>query len=223
MKILQTQTLQCPNYWSIHHSKLILVRLDLEELAERPSNTLREFHNGLAEILPSLENKEPLSGPRYRGGFLSQVREGITMGHILERVALELQTLADMPVGFGRSCETATPGIYQVVIEYQNEETGRYATRAALRLCQSIVETGTYPKAELEKDLDDLKGLRPEATLGASTEALVREDALTLLGKDGRFEGEVFIFQQTQTVVDVHLKDGTPVYTDSKLNLPRDS
>ncbi|MGA7936186.1 MAG: cyanophycin synthetase [Kovacikia sp.] len=173
MKILQTQTLRGPNYWSIRRSKLILVRLDLEELADRPSNTIPGFYDGLVEVLPSLE--EHCCSPGCRGGFLSRVQEGTMMGHVLEHVALELQTLANMPVGFGRTRETATPGVYQVVIEYQNEEAGRYAARAALRLCQSIVDTGHYPKAELEKDLDDLMKLRAEAALGASTEALVRE------------------------------------------------
>ncbi|MGA7935652.1 MAG: hypothetical protein WCA35_19030, partial [Kovacikia sp.] len=33
-----------------------------------------------------------------------------------------------------------------------------------------------------------------------------------------RYEGQEFNFQQTKTGVDVHLKDGTPVYTDGKLN-----
>ncbi len=173
MKILQTQTLRGPNYWSIRRSKLILVRLDLEELADRPSNTIPDFYDSLVTVLPSLE--EHHCSPGCRGGFLSRVREGTMMGHILEHVALELQTLADMPVGFGRTRETATPGIYQVVIEYQIETVGRYAARAALRLCQSIVETGTYPPAELQKDLTDLIALRNEAALGASTEALVKE------------------------------------------------
>jgi cyanophycin synthetase len=173
MKILQTQTLRGPNYWSIRRSKLILVRLDLEELADRPSDTILGFYDGLVEILPSLE--EHHCSPGCRGGFLSRVQEGTMMGHILEHVALELQTLADMPVGFGRTRETAKPGIYQVVVEYQHEEAGRYAARAALRLCQSVVDTGTYPKAELEKDLEGLTTLRVEASLGASTEALVRE------------------------------------------------
>jgi len=53
------------------------------------------------------------------------------MGHIVEH-ALELQELAGMLVGFGRTRET-TPG-YQVVIEYLDEEAGRYAARAAVRL-----------------------------------------------------------------------------------------
>jgi len=67
------------------------------------------------------------------------------------------------------------PGIYQVVVEYQNEAAGRYATRAAVRLCQSIVETGIYPEAELRIDLADLRELRDAAMLGATTEALMSE------------------------------------------------
>ena len=62
------------------------------------------------------------------------------MGHIIEHVALELQELAGMQAGFGRTRETSNAGIYQVVIEYQDEQAGRYAARAAVRLCQSIVE-----------------------------------------------------------------------------------
>jgi cyanophycin synthetase len=173
MKILQTQTLRGPNYWSTHHSKLILVRLDLEGLADQQSNTLPRFYDGIAAALPSLEAH--ICVPGCRGGFLSRVQEGARLGHIFERVALELQTLADMSVGFGCTHKTATPGIAQIIIEYQTEAAGCYAARAALRLCQSIIETGIYPKSELQKDLDDLARLRTEAALGASTEALVRE------------------------------------------------
>ncbi len=173
MKILQTQTLRGPNYWSIRRSKLILLQLDLEELAERPSNTIHGFYDGLVAVLPSL--KEHYCSPGCEGGFLSRVQEGTMMGHILEHVALELQTLASMPVGFGRTRQTNTPGVYQVAIEYQIEAAGRYAARAALRLCQSLVYAGTYAAIELEQDLNDLKKLKTEASLGASTEALLQE------------------------------------------------
>ncbi|NEZ63077.1 cyanophycin synthetase [Leptolyngbyaceae cyanobacterium CCMR0082] len=173
MKILHTRTLRGPNYWSIRRSKLIVVRLDLENLADSPSDTLPGFYDGLVQVLPSLE--EHYCSPGCRGGFLSRVQEGTMMGHIVEHVALELQVLAGMTVGFGRTRETSTPGIYQVVVEYKHEAAGRYATRAAVRLCQSIVETGTYPVDELQTDLADLKELRTEAALGATTEALVGE------------------------------------------------
>ncbi|OUC15878.1 MAG: cyanophycin synthetase [Alkalinema sp. CACIAM 70d] len=176
MKILKTQTLRGPNYWSIRHGQLIVVRLDLEDLADRASDDIPGFYDGLVKALPSLE--EHFCSPGCRGGFLSRVRQGTMMGHIVEHVALELQTLAGMSVGFGRTRETATPGIYQVVFQYENERAGRYAARAAVRLCSSIIETGRYPQSELDKDLQDLRDFKLAASQGPSTEALVREAEL---------------------------------------------
>ncbi|MEL6319618.1 MAG: cyanophycin synthetase, partial [Cyanobacteria bacterium J06626_14] len=172
MKILKTQTLRGPNYWSIRHHRLIIIRLDLETLAERPSNDIPGFYEGLIEVLPSLV--EHFCSPGCRGGFLKRLQEGTMMGHIMEHVALELQTLAGMPVGFGRTRETATPGVYQVVFQYQHEQAGRYAARAAYRLCESIVATGHYSAEELEKDIKDLSEIREQNALGPSTEAIVQ-------------------------------------------------
>ncbi|PSB35854.1 cyanophycin synthetase [Stenomitos frigidus] len=173
MKILKVQTLRGPNYWSIRRQKLIVMRLDLEDLADKPSNVIPGFYEGLTEALPSLI--EHFCSPGCRGGFLSRVKDGTMMGHIIEHVALELQELAGMVVGFGRTRETANLGTYQVVFEYQDEQAGRYAARAAVRLCQSIIETGHYPKEELEQDLRDLEALWADASLGPSTETLVKE------------------------------------------------
>ncbi|GAB4209324.1 MAG: cyanophycin synthetase [Coleofasciculaceae cyanobacterium] len=173
MRILRIQTLRGPNYWSIRRQKLVVMRLDLEELADKLSNQIPGFYEGLVAVLPSLE--EHFCSPGVRGGFLSRVKQGTMMGHIIEHVALELQQLAGMFVGFGRTRETATPGVYQVVIEYLDEQSGRYAARAAVRLCQSIVDTGTYPQSELEQDLKDLRDLCRDAALGPSTETIIKE------------------------------------------------
>ncbi len=172
MRILKTQTLRGPNYWSIRYPNLVLMRLDLEDLADRPSDQIPGFYEALSETLPSLI--EHFCSPGHRGGFLSRVRQGTYMGHIVEHVALELQTMAGMPVGFGRTRGVSEPGVYQVVFEYQNEQAGRYAARAAVRLCNSLVETGNYSKEELEQDLADLAEFRLDAALGPSTEAIVR-------------------------------------------------
>ncbi|MDP8966400.1 MAG: cyanophycin synthetase [Cyanobacteriota bacterium] len=173
MRILKIQTLRGPNYWSIRRHKLVVMRLDLEELAEKPSNEIPGFYEGLVAALPSLE--EHFCSPGVRGGFLSRVAKGTMMGHIIEHVALELQQLAGMRVGFGRTRETATAGVYQVVIEYWDEQAGRYAARAAVRLCQSIIDTGSYSRNDLEQDLKDLQDLARDAALGPSTETLVKE------------------------------------------------
>ena len=173
MKILRTQTLRGPNYWSIRRDKLIVMRLDLEDLAEKPSNEIPGFYEGLIDVLPSLV--EHYCSPGYRGGFFERVRTGTYMGHIIEHIALELQELAGTPVGFGRTRGTSTPGVYNVVFEYVEEQAGRYAGRAAVRLCQSIVDTGTYSKEELAQDLADLRDLCNNAALGPSTETIVKE------------------------------------------------
>lgn len=173
MKILKTQTLRGPNYWSIRRNKLILIKLDLEELTERTSDRIPGFYDGMIQVLPSLIEHYCSRG--HRGGFLERVQEGTLMGHIVEHIALELQELAGMPVGFGRTRETATQGVFNVVYEYVEEQAGRYAGRAAVRLCNSIVKTGTYSKAELEQDIADLKDLHANTALGPSTETIVKE------------------------------------------------
>ncbi len=173
MKILKTQTLRGPNYWSIRYGKLIVLRLDLEDVADRTTSEIPGFYEGLLQALPSLV--EHFCSPGCRGGFLSRVQEGTMMGHVVEHVALELQSLAGMDVGFGRTRETSTPGVYRVVFEYIDEQVGRYAGRAAVRMCQSIINEGVYPAEELEQDLVDLRDLWAKASLGPSTENIVKE------------------------------------------------
>ena len=92
MKVLKTQTLRGPNYWSIRRTKLIVIQLDLEELTEVTSNDIPGFYTGIVKVLPSLIEHHCSRG--YRGGFCERIQEGTLMGHIIEHVALELQELA---------------------------------------------------------------------------------------------------------------------------------
>ena len=173
MRVLKTQTLRGPNYWSIRRKKIILMLLDLEELTEIPSSEIPGFYAGLVEILPGLVEHYCSRG--HRGGFLERLKEGTLMGHIIEHVALELQELAGMPVGFGRTRETSTPGVFNVAFEYVEEQAGRYAGRAAVRLCKSVVETGIYSSEELKQDLVDIRDLCANTALGPSTETIIKE------------------------------------------------
>jgi cyanophycin synthetase len=56
------------------------------------------------------------------------------MGHVIEHIALEIQTLAGMETGFGRTRETKTPGIYNVVFSYVEENVGNVCSRSAVKL-----------------------------------------------------------------------------------------
>ena len=54
MKILKIQALRGPNLWSIRRTKLIQMRLDLEELEERPTDKIEGFRERIEALLPSL-------------------------------------------------------------------------------------------------------------------------------------------------------------------------
>lgn len=155
MKILKLQTLRGPNYWSIRRHNLIVIHLDLGALKEVFSDQIPHFAKQLHTTLPSLMEHGCASG--WAGGFFEQVNEGTLMGHVVEHVALELQCLAGMPVTFSRTRATADPGIYRVAFEYFHPEAGRYAAKAAVRLCQRIVDRGHYAPAELESDIAALR------------------------------------------------------------------
>src|SRR5678815_1350742 len=91
------------------------MKLDLEEMKQRPTNQIPGLRERLEKYHPSLyEHRCGGGGP---GGFFDRVDEGTWMGHVIEHIALEIQTLAGMDTGFGRtrSPEGEKEGVYYVV------------------------------------------------------------------------------------------------------------
>ncbi len=107
MKIEKIQALRGPNIWSIRRKKLIQMRLDLEEMENYPTNKIEGFRERIEKLIPSLITHRCSEG--VEGGFFHRVETGTWMGHVIEHIALEIQTLAGMDVGFGRTRETKTP------------------------------------------------------------------------------------------------------------------
>src|SRR4029453_3322785 len=101
MKILEIKVLRGPNYWSVRRPKLIQLKLDLEEMEQRPTNKIPGFRERLEKLIPTLY--EHRGSEAVPGGFFPRVDEGTWMGHVIEHVALEIQTLAGMDTGFGRT------------------------------------------------------------------------------------------------------------------------
>ncbi len=61
------------------------------------------------------------------------------MGHVIEHIALEIQTLAGMDTGFGRTRQTKTEGIYNVVFSYLEEKAGVYAAEASVKIAEALI------------------------------------------------------------------------------------
>lgn len=175
MNILETRTLRGPNYWSGYWKKLIILRLDIGKYEKKPTNKIKGFKDRLVELMPTLYTH----GCSYQedGGFLRRVDEGTWAGHVIEHIALELQTLAGMDTGYGRTRETDEEGVYNVVFSYMEEEVGRFAGRAAVRFFLDIAENKPIAdiSEEIRADIQEMRRIRQEVRFGPSTGALVDE------------------------------------------------
>jgi cyanophycin synthetase len=170
MKIIEIKVLKGPNYWSIRRPKLIQMKLDLEDMEQRPTNSIPGFKDRLEKLFPSMyEHRCSVGEP---GGFFQRVEEGTWMGHVIEHVALELQTLSGMDTGFGRTRGSGKEGEYFVVFSYMEEDAGVYAAKAAVRIVQSLVDDAVY---NLDDDIQNLREIREDTRLGPSTGCLVDE------------------------------------------------
>ncbi len=170
MKIIEIRTMRGPNYWSINRKKLIVMKLDLEELEQLPTNKIDGFNTRIQALMPSLvkhrcsESKE--------GGLFIRIDEGTWMGHVIEHIALEIQTLAGMECGYGRTRGTGTEGVYNVVFAYIEEAVGVYAAKAAVKIAEALIDSQDY---DIEKDIQTLRELRQSVSFGPSTESIVNE------------------------------------------------
>lgn len=170
MRILELKAMRGPNYWSIKRHKLVVMRLDIEGLEERPTDKIPGFAERLKALLPSMYSHR--CSEDHEGGFFERIDRGTWMGHVIEHIALEIQTLAGMETGFGRTRSTGEHGVYNVVFSYIEEAVGLYSAKAAVRIAQALID-GT--PAELEDDIQRMRELREDTRLGPSTGSIVEE------------------------------------------------
>ncbi|MBS1744190.1 MAG: cyanophycin synthetase [Bacteroidetes bacterium] len=172
MKIVEIKILRGPNYWSVRRTKLIQMKLDLEEMEQRPTNEINGFRERLEKLFPSMIEHRCSVGER--GGFFQRVEEGTWMGHVIEHIALEMQTLAGMDTGFGRTRGTGKNGEYYVCFSYMEEDAGVYAAKASVRVAQALIDDVAY---NLDDDIMRLREIREDTRLGPSTGCIVDEAA----------------------------------------------
>ncbi|MBF8151158.1 cyanophycin synthetase [Winogradskyella sp. F6397] len=170
MKIREINAMRGPNYWSIRRHKLIVMVLDLEEMEELPSNKIEGFPERLKAMFPSMYSHRCSEG--CAGGFFMRVDDGTWMGHIIEHIALEIQTLAGMDTGFGRTRGYGEHGVYSVVFSYMEESVGRFAAKSAVRICEALIAGEDY---DMTDDIQEMRELREAERLGPSTGSIVEE------------------------------------------------
>src|SRR6476620_124628 len=122
--------LRGPNVWA--NFPVLEVHVDLAGLKDTSSEMIPGFNERLMSWLPSMIEHRCSVGER--GGYFERLRRGTYMGHILEHVTLELQSLAGTEVGFGRARETSTEGTYKVAIEYTDEQVAIASLNTAFEM-----------------------------------------------------------------------------------------
>jgi cyanophycin synthetase len=167
MEFRKIRVLAGPNIWA--NFPVLEAWVDLGPLKDSPSEELPGFNERLQSWLPSLIEHRCSVGTR--GGFFERLRRGTYQAHILEHVALELQTLAGTPVGFGRTRESSEEGVYKVALEYEYEELGRAAFEAGRELCLAAVHDLPF---DVAGTLTRLRELALRVAVDPSETALVQ-------------------------------------------------
>jgi cyanophycin synthetase len=171
MQIREIKVMRGPNFWSIKKHKLIQILLDLQELEFLPTNKIPGFYERIQLLLPSLYEHECSEG--QQGGFFERVKDGTWMGHVIEHIALELQSLAGMKnTGFGRTRGAGKEGWYYVVFSYDEEQSGCYAGKAAVDIAEALVKGEDY---DIEKAVEKIHNLWHNEKLGPTTYSIVEE------------------------------------------------
>ncbi len=177
MQILDRSVYVGPSHYA--HFPVIRLVLDLGPLEAWPTARLGDaFIESLLTALPGLHEHGCSYG--VAGGFVRRMTEdeGTWLGHVLEHVAIELQNVAGVKVTFGKTRETNTPGVYDVVFEYEQDDVGLEAADVALDLLHHLLPRelrpdGADPAFDLEARRDAFIRYAQRRALGPSTASIV--------------------------------------------------
>ncbi|MDQ3704062.1 MAG: cyanophycin synthetase [Chloroflexota bacterium] len=168
IKIERLKVLQGANVWA--YMPVLEVRVNIGPYEELPSDKLTGFSARLIEAMPSLWSHHCSEG--RPGGFLERLREGTYMGHILEHVILELQSLAGMETKYGKTRSTGRHAEYNIVVHYREPEAAKMCVRLALELVEVLAEDKPLD-FDLSERIAEIRDVAAERMLGPSTQAIV--------------------------------------------------
>lgn len=168
LKVEIIKILHGANYFSA--GPVVLTRLDLGVYDEVFSNEIDGFYEKLQNKIPSLYDHHCSEGKP--GGFLFRVKKGTLMGHIIEHVAIELQTLAGMHASYGKTRSTLKQGVYNIIFRFIDDQAGIFAAKASVNLINALLQNQDF---NLNPIIEQLIQIREERLLGPSTQAIVDE------------------------------------------------
>jgi cyanophycin synthetase len=138
-------------------------------LIESCSQTLKA--EALARLLDAVPTLAQSSlNPDASSGAQETLATGRWSPQILEHLTLTLQSLADMPGGFGDTHQTAQAHLYKVVVRAWHPSVTTYALHAARDLIEAAFNA---TQIDLKAVIGRLQALRHKHCLGPSTACIV--------------------------------------------------
>ena len=168
IEIKELRALRGPNRHTRHTA--IFMVLNINEYESRPSDKIKGFSERLLSLVPTFQEHGCSIGKP--GGFIQRLQTGTWAGHIIEHIAIELQCLAGMEVGYGKTLDTSKKGIYIVVFRYLVESAGLKAAKEAVSLFEAVAQEKSFNVSQI---ISELKVLREDHMLGPTTWSIVKE------------------------------------------------
>lgn len=161
MEVQRVRALRGPNLWSGHTAIEAVVTCPAEQcaIADLPG-----FEHRLRALFPQIGALRPLG---YEGP--------VSMAHVLAATALALQAEAGCPVSFSRTSPTRDAGVFQVVVEYSEEDVGRQAFDFAQDLLTAARDGAAF---DVKAAIKRLGAIDEDVRLGPSTGSIVEAAAL---------------------------------------------
>jgi cyanophycin synthetase len=156
MEVSRIRALRGPNLWSRHTALEAIVACSAVECNIA----------GLAGFEPRVRALFPGMGALRQTGHAGPV----SLAHVLEAAALELQAAAGCPITFSHTAATVEAGTYQVVVEYSEEAVGRLAFELAQALIHAALRDTAF---DLEAAIAQLRDLDEDERMGPSTGSIV--------------------------------------------------
>lgn len=168
MDIYSIQSFTGRNIYS--HKPVIKIVVDIGDLHNVPTKDMDGFNDRLLKLFPGIRDHCCSLG--YRGGFVERLKEGTYIGHVIEHLTLELQSMMGYEVYYGKTRVVREPFLYYIVFEYMNEKCGIECGRTAVEIVWNLAKNESIDAAGI---FDNLKKISVESELGPSTKAIFDE------------------------------------------------
>lgn len=162
----QVVNLLGPNSWT--YRPVLEAWVDFSAIEGSTEAQKTEAIARLLDWVPALERSH--LNPDASSGALSTVAAGRWSPQVLEHLTLTLQSLAEMPGGFGDTQKTSQSTLYKVVVRAWHPSVTTFALNAARELIEAAFNDS---QIDLNAIVTQLHELRHKHCLGPSTACIV--------------------------------------------------